>query len=198
MKPSHPSADYELIDFGDGRKLESFAGRQVDRPSPAAESTGRALPNQWPQADSVFDPNTRTWRHRTEWPQDLTVDCGGFRMRVRPTPYGHVGLFPEQFPNWQWLQRPIDRSELPSQGQPQPWGLNLFGYTGASTCAMSQGGMAVAHVDAAKPNVSAAREAAQRNGMEDSAIRYLVDDAAKFAAREVRRGRVYQTIVLDP
>jgi len=146
----------------------------------------------WPQADSYFDVATRSWSHRVPWPSGCSLDCGPFRMPVRPTPFGHIGLFPEQRPNWNWLARP------PVAGPAQVQGLNLFAYTGASTMAMVAGGMAVVHVDAAKPNVQAARSAARLNGWQDRPIRYLVDDARKFAAREVRRERCYHTIAIDP
>ncbi len=113
-------------------------------------------------------------------------------MPVAPTPYGHIGLFPEQADNWRWLSE-----TTPHDGENRH-ALNLFGYTGASTMALVAAGFAVAHVDAAKPNVQAARQAAMHNGWETAPIRYLVDDAAKFAAREVRRQRLYHTVVLDP
>ncbi len=113
-------------------------------------------------------------------------------MPVRPTPFGHIGLFPEQADNWRWLQQPV------ACDPDQRTALHLFAYTGAGTMSLAASGYSVAHVDAAKPNVQAAKAAAAINGFADRPIRYLVDDAAKFAAREVRRGRRYQTIVLDP
>lgn len=183
---------YQLIDFGGGRKLESLAGHLVDRPAPAAEGMRRRNPRLWREADSYFDRERKVWRHRAAWPAPLTVDCGRFRMPLTPTPFGHIGLFPEQADNWQWLSQPVATGQTPRQG------LNLFGYTGASTMAMVVGGLAVAHVDAAKPNVNAARAAAELNGFENRTIRYLVDDAGKFVARELRRGNRYHTIVLDP
>lgn len=113
-------------------------------------------------------------------------------MPVRLTPFGHIGLFPEQADNWRWLAvRAADLSDPPSA-------LNLFGYTGASTMALVTAGFKVAHVDAAKPNVRSMRVVAEHNGRPDAPVRYIVDDAAKFAAREVRRQRKYHTIVLDP
>ncbi len=123
-----------------------------------------------------------------------------FRMPVQPTPFGHIGLFPEQSENWSWL---IERGRALAGGavlgsDEPPWGLNLFGYTGASTMALVSAGLAVAHVDAAKPNVQACRRAAEHNGWGDATIRFLVDDAVKFTAREVRRGRRYQLVVMDP
>ena len=181
---------YQLIDFGNGRKLESFAGRIVDRPCVAAERSRRECTPAWGDAASVFDGQSKTWRHVVPWPESLSVDCGGFKMPVRPTPFGHVGLFPEQADNWRWLR---------SANQPEGTkALNLFAYTGASTMALVAAGFAVAHVDAAKQNVDAARQAASLNQWEARPVRYLVDDAAQFAAREVRRGRQYHTIVLDP
>ena len=182
---------YQLIDFGDGRKLESLAGHIVDRPSPAALGIRPRDVRVWSTANAIYDSQRKTWRHRTPWPESLSIDCGAFRMPVRPTPYGHIGLFPEQASNWQWLGKE-DSSSCARDA------LNLFGYTGASTMALVAAGNRVAHVDAAKPNVEATRIAANLNGFADSPIRYLVDDAAKFAAREVRRGRCYHTVVLDP
>ena len=185
--------DYELIDFGEGRKLESFGGYRVDRPSPAAEGERKCDPRAWRSADARFDATSRGWQFARAWPERLIVDCGTFRMPVRPTPFGHVGLFPEQSPHWDWLGAP---RRYAVDGQ--PIALNLFAYTGASTMALVSAGYRVAHVDAAKPNVSAAREAARANGWREPPIRFLVDDAAKFAAREVRRGNRYQAVVLDP
>lgn len=188
LKETH----YELVDFGAGRKLESFGGRLVDRPSPAALEFSKRQPARWSQAISVFETQERAWHHRDPWPSDDTLDCGEFRMPISPTPFGHVGVFPEQRVNWDWI------SKTAPQASGDLSGLNLFGYTGASSIAMAMTGMKVAHVDAAKPNVATARSAAALNSLADHPIRYLVDDAAKFAAREVRRGNLYHTIVLDP
>lgn len=187
------SADrYELIDFGNGRKLESLAGHLIDRPCPAAQKFLPHNPKQWAGADARYDPETKSWSHRRPWPPGHDIDCGAFRMPVRPTPYGHIGVFPEQIDNWRWL------AQRRAEGGQRRSALNLFGYTGASTMALVVAGYDVAHVDAAKPNVQAVRIAADHNGRPDAPIRYLVDDAAKFTAREVRRQRKYHTIVLDP
>lgn len=207
---------YQLIDFGEGEKLECFAGRMLRRPSPAAIHDRRQVAERWEDAESVFDLEQKRWIHDTQWPSPLLVDCGGFRMPIAPTPFGHVGLFPEQLANWQWLTQHdwtecASHSNGPkesggeecavqggSESLSEATGMNLFGYSGASTIAMASSGMQVAHVDAAKANVNACRTAAAVNGLEDHPIRYLVDDAPKFAAREVRRGKTYHTIVLDP
>lgn len=175
-----------------GRKLESLAGYVVDRPSPAAAGKARCNPGSWKHAAAKYDADKRVWQQHQAWPDDLLIDCGVFTMPIRPTPYGHIGLFPEQQENWHWL---AEQGIGSGKGRAA---LNLFGYTGASTVALASVGYAVAHVDAAKPNVNAARLAAEQNGLGDAPIRFLIDDAAKFAAREIRRKRVYHTIVLDP
>ncbi|MDM4016754.1 class I SAM-dependent methyltransferase [Roseiconus lacunae] len=203
--PDSESNHYQLLDFGDGRKLERFGMRVLDRPSPAAEGSRRADRSLWRDADSVFDKSAKRWHHRRAWDAAFRLDCDGFVMPISPTPFGHVGVFPEQSPNWAWLRQnslsSIDAARTPgsdSNSDPYPQGLNLFAYTGASTIAMAVSGLAVAHVDAAKPNVASAKIAAEANQLNNHPIRYLVDDAAKFVAREVRRGRRYQTIVMDP
>jgi 23S rRNA (cytosine1962-C5)-methyltransferase len=203
-KQASARSDYRLLDFGDGRKLEAFGHRIIDRPSPAAEVGRKRRPERWGEADSFFDAEGRRWRHRTAWDEPIELDCGEFRMPIAPTPFGHVGIFPEQTDNWRWLIDTAPRTDTAGSATAQaapvrgPSGLNLFGYTGASSIAMAVSGMNVAHVDAAKQNVSAARAAAKLNGLDEHPIRYLVDDAAKFVAREGRRGRRYHTIVMDP
>ncbi len=198
---------YQLIDFGNGRKLESLAGRLVDRPSPAAENALPREPTAWKNADSRYNAASQSWVHRTAWPEQLAIEVSDptqpevavLRMPVQPTPFGHIGVFPEQTENWQWLMRTAPTGELSSSARSrQRQALNLFAYTGASTMAMASSGMSVAHVDAAKPNVEAAKRVASVNGLRDAPVRYLVDDAAAFVQREIRRGNRYHTIVLDP
>jgi 23S rRNA (cytosine1962-C5)-methyltransferase len=211
---------YQLIDFGNGRKLESLAGRLVDRPCPAAEHAAPRTPDIWQDADSRFDLETRSWHHRTSWPDALSIEVGDdkvatadadvvdgqtdlkpeiatLRLPVHPTPFGHIGVFPEQTENWRWLMKTAPASDAPTRGN-QRQALNLFAYTGASTLAMARSGMHVAHVDAAKPNVESAKRVAAINGLQSAPIRYLVDDAVAFVQRELRRGNRYHTIVLDP
>lgn len=203
------SGCYQLIDFGNGRKLESLAGRLIDRPSPAAEHVLPRDPAVWADADSRYDLESRSWTHRTAWPELLTVELGddselqnqttALRLPVQPTPFGHIGIFPEQLENWRWLMRtsPVAGTSNSPRSR-QRHALNLFAYTGASTMAMASSGMSVAHVDAAKPNVEAAKRFALANGLGNAPVRYLVDDAAAFVQREIRRGNRYHTVVLDP
>lgn len=184
---------YQLIDCGRGRKLEALGDYCIDRPCPAAAALQPMLADRWAGADAVFKRDVRSegWQFRNPWPEQATIDCGSFQMPVRPTPFGHIGLFPEQAANWQWIDSLV-------RSVPEARVLNLFGYTGASSLAAAAAGARVAHVDAAKPNVEAARQAAEVSGLSESPIRYLIDDARKFASREVRRASVYDLVVLDP
>ena len=188
---------YQLIDFGNGRKLESIGDHTIIRPSPAANGVRPHDPTLWHRVDAIYDVECRSWIHHHEWPDGRFVDCGKFRMPVRPTPFGHIGLFPEQADNWNWLSSASSRETINPDDE-STLALNLFGYTGASTIALAMSGFSVVHVDASKPSVSAARDAASLNGLGEAPVRYLVDDAAKFVRRENRRGRTYHTILLDP
>lgn len=191
---------YQLIDFGDGRKLESLAGYVVDRPSPAAEGVSpSAHRRQWGAADARYDSQRRAWDIRQRWPENISLDAGSFRLPFRATPFGHIGCFPEQLPNWRWLGETIQQLQARRLATDKSLeSLNLFAHTGGSTLAMASGGAAVTHVDAAKPTVTAARHVAAENQLGEANIRYLVEDAARYVAREVRRNRQYDLIVLDP
>lgn len=185
MKP----LPYRLLDFGEGRKLEAIGDYRIVRPSPAARDARRS--DAWNDIDAEFDDIDRVWKFNRRWPADLRVDCGDFHMPASPTPFGHIGLFPEQRQRWREL---VSRHPL----APESAALNLFAYTGAATIALAKAGYRVVHVDAARPNVAAARAAAKQNGLSEHPIRWLVDDAVKFVARETRRGNRYEVLVLDP
>lgn len=188
---------YELIDFAQGRKLESLQGYVIDRPCPAAAGTQRRCAARvWEAADAVFLAAQRRWDLRRPWPEGLALQTERFFLPFRATAFGHIGCFPEQAPNWRWLQGQVDRRL--AAGGPPPQGLNLFAHTGGSTLAMASSGAQVTHVDAAKPSVTAARQAAAANGLAAAPIRYLVEDAARYVARELRRKHCYDLVVLDP
>lgn len=189
-------SDYQLIDFGRGRKLESLGGYTVDRPSPAAECSQPALSERvWAGADARYWLDRRAWEFRRPWPAGLVLHAGPFRLPFRPTPFGHIGCFPEQAAQWSWLARWA--ASFPA-GSPPANCLNLFAHTGGSTLALASAGAAVTHVDAARPSVQAARQAAADSGWGAAPIRYLVEDAGRFVSRELRRGRRYRAVVLDP
>ena len=180
---------YELLDAGDGRRLERFGGVVVDRPAPSAIEPRRD-PAAWTAADLVF-ARGRGWSGSA--PADpWTIELDGLTFELRATESGQVGMFPEQAPNWSWLR---DRATTSASDEPL---LNLFGYTGAATLALAGAGRAVAHVDGSRPAVAWARRNASLSGLADRPIRWLVDDADAFVAREVRRGRRYRGVILDP
>lgn len=185
--------DYGLVDSGDGRKLERYGSYRFIRPEPQAMWTPRMA--DW-DAHGEFVPGSDEdgggrWQFRRDVPRDgWPLAWNEVRFTAQCTPFRHLGFFPDMAPVWDWM-----RAQLGERADAQT--LNLFGYTGVGTLALSGCGP-VAHVDASKKSVAQARGNAASSGMEDRPIRWLVDDAAKFAAREVRRGRRYDGIILDP
>jgi 23S rRNA (cytosine1962-C5)-methyltransferase len=198
-----PDSNYQLLDFGLGRKLERFGDLIVDRPCPGATNAMKS-PSLWAQADLSYGLNAEdhwhTHKRRTsrsipsagEW----FCDCDGIRMSLKPTPAGQVGVFPEHWSHWTWL---FDRLAVNAQAhENQPRVLSLFAYTGATTLALAKAGCSVTHVDASKPTVAWARENCSYSNLDHAPIRWIVDDAASFVKREVRRNSRYEAIVLDP
>ena len=203
-------AGYELLDAGVRRKLERFGALVIDRPAPGTDGF-RLAPGAWGQADLRFDPGPG-WSG-SAWPAaPWPADIDGLTMEVRPTDSGGVGLYPEHAANLSWLAEQIGaRIDAGSRGSADAAGaetgagpaqplqvLNLFAHTGLATLAMARAGAAVAHVDGARSAVAWARRNAGLTGLADRPIRWLVDDAAAFVAREARRGRRYDGVVLDP
>jgi 23S rRNA (cytosine1962-C5)-methyltransferase len=178
---------YQLLDIGDGRRLERFGERLVDRPAPTAEGVTRES-DAWTRADLRWD----TWRGWSpESAEPWTIGLADVILELRPTPTGQVGLFPEHREMWPWL---LDRATPGSV----PDVLNLFAYTGATSLVLARAGARVAHVDASRPAVTWARRNAQLSGLAGASVRWLVDGAEAFVAREVRRGRRYAGVILDP
>lgn len=186
-------ADYGLVDSGHGRKLERYGNRRFIRPEPQAMWSPRQ--DDW-QADGEFVPGSDEdgggrWQFDRDVPRDgWPLGWEEVKFTAQCTPFRHLGFFPDMAPVWDWM-----RGELAGRDDAQT--LNLFGYTGVGSLALSKCGP-VAHVDASKKSVAQARENAALSGMEDRPIRWLVDDAVKFTAREVRRERRYDGIILDP
>ncbi len=187
-------ADYGLIDSGHGRKLERYGPYRFIRPEPQA-LWAPALAD-W-QADGEFVPGADEdgggqWRFTRQLPQEgWKGSWEEVRFTMQPTPFRHLGFFPDMAPVWRWM-----RGQL--AGMDAPMAMNLFGYTGVGSLALAAQGAAVTHVDASKKSVEAARANAALSGMTDKPVRWIVDDALKFTAREVRRGRRYDGIILDP
>jgi len=195
--PEGAGDGYRLIESGAGRKLESFGGVVVDRPCAAAVWPQRD-PAAYSRAAARFDRDASgrgRWHVREPLPGDWTMALAGTTWGLRANDFGHVGIFPEQKANWRWIRAEAER--VVARGA-APEVLNLFGYTGGSTLAAARGGAKVCHVDASKTSTRIARENAERSGLADAPIRWIVEDAVLFVEREIRRGRRYQGVILDP
>ena len=186
--------DYEVIDTGDGEKLERWNGIVLRRPDPQA-IWPKQQPGLWEKPDARYHRSQKgggEWEFFKKLPERWTVSCGCLKFYVRPTGFKHTGLFPEQAVNWEWMSGLIDNAHRPIKV------LNLFGYTGGATCACAMAGAKVTHVDAAKGMVQWAGENRNLCGIDESSVRWIIDDALKFVRREARRGNAYQGILMDP
>ena len=190
--------DYELLDSGDGRKYERFGNVSLVRPcSQALWRPGN--PEAWRRATATFDrEDGNRWHNRGALPKEWTIETAGIRFRLSGTDFGHLGIFPEQRAQWNWI-RDTCASSAPAQTTQQSNNqtikqsnnqtipplslLNLFAYSGGSTIAAAQGGAEVCHLDASKGMVQWARENASLNGLKDHPIRWITDDAHKFMER---------------
>lgn len=187
-------ADYGLIDSGHGRKLERYGPHRFIRPEPQA--LWAPAQANW-DAAGEFVPGSDEdgggqWRFDHPLPHaGWTGQWEEVHFTMQPTPFRHLSFFPDMAPVWSWMRGQLAGLEAPTA-------MNLFGYTGVGTLALAAKGAAVTHVDASKKSVEAARANAALSGMADRPIRWIIDDALKFAAREVRRGKRYDGIILDP
>lgn len=201
MKP--PISNYRLLDFGQGRKLESIGDITVDRPCPGATCPKKA-PSLWEQTDLSYGIMAeKRWHYlkqkvsNSEWLQkNWFCLCDGIRMSLRPTPAGQLGVFPEHWSHWPWLLEKLKLDRVGSDAPPRV--LSLFAYTGATTLALARAGCDVTHVDASKPTVAWARENCAYSGLQNASIRWIVDDATSFVKRELRRNSQYEAVILDP
>jgi len=187
---AEPWADWGLIDCGNGQKLERYGDVQVVRPEPQA---------MWAPAGDDWDPDATfvsgsdeegggRWVQHRQVPRQWELSRGDVRFAASLTPFRHLGFFPDMAPQWDWMRKRSTDAEV----------LNLFGYTGVGTLQLSDAGGRLVHVDASKKSVEQGKENARLSSMDDRPIRWIVDDASKFTAREVRRGRHYDGILLDP
>jgi 23S rRNA (cytosine1962-C5)-methyltransferase len=182
------------------RKLEQVGPYLLVRPAPQAIWHPRLPQGAWQRAEAVYERDTTgggKWHFRGTVKREFDILFDRLSLRIKLTDFGHLGLFPEQAANWEWL-RDLIRRRLQQTNNRNLHVLNLFGYTGGSTLAASQAGAHVVHVDAAKGVVDWARRNAEISRLQDRPIRWLVDDALKFVKREARRNNRYQGIILDP
>jgi len=187
---AEPWPDWELVDSGNGRKLERYGPFTVARPEPQA---------MWAPANAEWDPDATfvpgsdeegggRWVHHRDVPKQWQLSRGPVRFDATLTPFRHLGFFPDMAPQWDWMREKAADADV----------LNLFGYTGVGTLLLSDAGARLVHVDASKKSVEQAKENARLSGLDENPIRWMVDDASKFTAREVRRERRYDGILLDP
>ena len=195
MRAADNWKDYELIDATDGNRLERWGKTILVRPDPQVIwKTGESSP-LWKSANAVYHRSASgggQWEYRRRMPEKWQITYGDIRMVVSPTGFKHTGVFPEQAVNWDAYARLIAAAERPIRV------LNLFGYTGGATLACAAAGASVCHVDASKGMVAWGRENAAASGLADKPVRWIVDDCAKFVAREIRRGVRYDGIIMDP
>ncbi len=186
--------DYILLDAGDREKLESWKGVILCRPDPMA-IWPKTKPELWESADAVYHRSRSgggSWEYKKKLPESWNIQYRDLTFKVSPTGFKHTGIFPEQCANWDFIYDHI-------QGKKGLRILNLFAYTGAATMAAAKAGAAeVVHLDASKGINEWAKENMKLSHLQDATIRYIVDDALKFTSREIRRGRKYDGIIMDP
>jgi 23S rRNA (cytosine1962-C5)-methyltransferase len=187
--------DYELIDVGEGEKLERYGAFVLRRPDSNALAYVTDLKSPlWKQADAVYRQNEKIgeWVFKRTLPESWNITYNDLTFKIAPTQYKHTGLFPEQATNWDFMRTLITQSKREIKV------LNLFAYTGAASISCAKAGASVVHVDASKGMVQWAKENAVLSGLGEAKIRYIVDDVMKFVQREIRRGNHYDGIIMDP
>lgn len=190
--------DYELIDSGEGLKLERFGIYTMLRPDPEALWKKRLPESIWKDRDFEFmrTGNRTKWITKPDVVHDWNMSFGDFTFSIKPTSFKHTGLFPEQLENWKWMEEVIKKNK---NKYTKPVSvLNLFAYTGGATLAAAHAGAEVCHVDGSKTAVAWARENAELSNLTDAPIRWIVDDVLMFLKREIKRGRNYDAIIMDP
>lgn len=195
---THNWSDYELLDSGNGKRLERFGKYTLVRPDPQCIWKPTRSEQEWYNADAVFQRKTEDkgiWVHKTKLPEKWTMKYKDLSFWIKLTPFKHTGVFQEQAVQWDWIQSVI-ANEVKQSHQPNI--LNLFAYTGVGSIAAAAAGAKVTHVDASKPAVTWGRENQTTSHLEDKPIRWIVDDVIKFCQREIKRGVKYDGILMDP
>jgi 23S rRNA (cytosine1962-C5)-methyltransferase len=193
-----PKKGYELLDSGDGEKLERYGDIIVARPDPQALWPKSLSEEEWKKVTAVFtrESTNAGWEFKKKIPERWQINFQNLNFWIKPTSFKHTGLFPEQSSNWKWIQEQIKIRK--SHTESPVTILNLFGYTGGATLAAAQAGAEVCHVDGSKSAVTWGRENAEISKLSDKPIRWIIDDAVVFVKREIKRGRKYDGIIMDP
>jgi 23S rRNA (cytosine1962-C5)-methyltransferase len=194
--------DYQLMDCGDGMKQERWGPYTLVRPDPQIiwPRHGKDATARWEHWDAFYhrsETGGGKWENRREMPDHWKISYAplGLTFKIHPTSFKHTGLFPEQAVNWDWFSAKIKSARAAGR---EVSVLNLFGYTGAASVAAAAAGASVCHVDAAEGMVKWCRENAALSGLAEAPVRYIADDCLKFARRELKRGRRYDAIIMDP
>jgi 23S rRNA (cytosine1962-C5)-methyltransferase len=189
-----PSPDYELIDSGEGEKLERYGHFIFSRPDPQALWPKKLSEKEWQKADGKFlrSAESAGWQIKKEVPGRWQINLAGLDFWIKPTTFKHLGIFPEQANNWEWIRNLVSGAKRKTSV------INLFGYTGGATLAAASAGAEVCHLDGSKVAMAWARDNAALSGLDKKPIRWILDDATKFVKREIKRGHRYDGIVMDP
>ena len=186
--------DYAVLDCGGGEKIERWGNQILQRPDPQAIWPRDKDCKVWNKPNAIYHRSNAgggKWEIR-RLPEQWAIHYGDLTFQLKPMSFKHTGLFPEQAVNWDFAMEKIRNAGRPIRV------LNLFAYTGGATVACAKAGASVCHVDAAKGMVAWARENARLSGLGEAPIRWIVDDCAKFVEREIRRGKTYDAIIMDP
>lgn len=195
IESTKPSKGYELLDSGDGEKLERYGKYTFRRPDPQALWAKNLSLKQWNEAHFSFrrDGKKGDWIMANGVEERWKMEFADLQFWIRPTAFKHTGLFPEQASNWNWM-----RSKIQASKRKDIKVLNLFGYTGGATLACAQAGASVVHVDGSKVAIGWGKDNAALSGLSEKPIRWILDDAREFVRREIKRGNKYDGILLDP
>jgi 23S rRNA (cytosine1962-C5)-methyltransferase len=187
--------NYELIDSGNGRRLERFGDYILDRPDPEVLWKKTLSETEWQKSNAVFKDR---WINK-DVPEKWQMEHQGIKFWAKLAPFKHTGVFPEQSGQWEFINLQISKSTNSVASRDKQINvLNLFAYTGIASLFAAKAGAKVTHVDASKPAITWANENRDLNGMQDAPIRWIVDDAIKFTEREAKRGVKYDAIIMDP
>ena len=187
--------DYELIDSGNGKRLERFGKYTLVRPDPQAIWAPKLGTRDWALANATFDEK---WNNK-DIPESWIIKYESLKLKLKLTPFKHTGIFPEQSIHWQFIKNSLltQSAKLSLSQISNRKFLNLFGYTGVASLVAAKAGAKVTHVDASKPAIDWLKENEKLN-FDDSPIRVIVDDVSKFVEREIKRGNKYDAIIMDP
>lgn len=197
---TRPSEGYELIDSGNGEKMERYGNVVISRPDPQALWKKSLNGNDWKNVYAFFSreeivggkASKGKWINKKETPESWNISISDMTFKIKLSPFKHTGIFPEQAPNWEWMKETIEKSGR------KPKVLNLFGYTGGATLACAKAGAEVVHLDGSKSAIAWAKENAELSGLKEKPIRFILDDAQVFIKREITRGNKYDAIIMDP